>query len=89
MTFPLAQLYSLNRSKPLVQVDDTDEWVQWDTCDLEGLPPERIGTHGGTPSMTDMGKLPKGQYENLPEVFIDTNGTEHRIKDIHSLQGSE
>ena len=88
MKFPLAQLYVMNRSQPLVQVDDTDEWVQWDTCDLEGLPPERIGTHGGTPSMTDMGKLPKGQYENLPEVFIDTNGTEHRIEDIHSLMRS-
>ena len=89
MKFPLAQLYKLNRSKPLVQVDDTDEWLQWDTCDLEGLPPERIGTHGGTPNMTDMGKLPKGQYENLPEVFIDTNGIEHRIEDIHCLRASE
>ena len=89
MKFPLAQLYKLNRSKPLVQVDDTDEWVQWDTCDLEGLPPERIGTHGGNPTMNDMGKLPKGQYENLPEVFIDTNGIEHRIEDIHCLRASE
>jgi len=54
--FPLGQLYRLNRSKPLVQVDDSDEYIQWDTCDLEGLPPEREKG-----SMTDMGKIPKGQ----------------------------
>ena len=41
MKFPLGSLYSNNRSKPLVQVDDTDEYIQWDYCDLEGLPPER------------------------------------------------
>ena len=83
MRFPLIQLYAFNRSKPLVQVDDSDEWVQWDTCDLEGLPPERDGG-----SMTDHGKIPRGQYEDLPEVFIDTNGTEHRIEDIHTMKSS-
>ena len=35
MKFPLSQLYTFNRTKPLVQVDDTGEYVQWDTCDLE------------------------------------------------------
>ena len=84
MKFPLHQLYTLNRSKPLVQVDDTGEWVQWDTCDLEGLPPER--ERG---SMTDHGAIPRGQYENLPETFIDTNGKEHKIEDIHTLQSSK
>ena len=88
MKFPLSSLYSMNRTKPLVQVDDTDEWVQWDTCDLEGLPPERIGTHGGTPNMTDMGKLPKGQYDNLPETFTAMDGKEYKMEDIHTLQGS-
>ena len=83
MRFPLHQLYSLNRSKPLVQVDDTDKWIQWDNCDLEGLPPEREGG-----SMTDHGKIPRGQYENLPEVFTDTNGTEHRVQDIHTIKSS-
>ena len=88
MKFPLGSLYSNNRSKPLVQVDDTDEYIQWDTCDLEGLPPERIGTHGGKPTMTDMGKLPKGQYDNLPEKFTAMNGKEYKIEDIHTLSGS-
>ena len=81
MKFPLGSLYSNNRSKPLVQVDDTDEYIQWDTCDLEGLPPEREKG-----SMTDMGKIPKGQYDNLPEKFTATNGKEYMIEDIHTLR---
>ena len=84
MTFPLSQLYRLNYSKPLVQVGDTDEYIQWDYCDLEGLPPERLPG-----SMTDMGKIPKGQYDNLPEMFTATNGKEYKIEDIHTLKGSK
>ena len=83
MRFPLIQLYAFNRSKPLVQVDDSDEWVQWDTCDLEGLPPERVNV-----SMTNMGKLSQGRYDNLPEMFKDINGTEYRIEDIHTMKSS-
>ena len=83
MRFQLIQLYAFNRSKPLVQVDDSDEWVQWDTCDLEGLPPERVNV-----SMTNMGKLSQGQYDNLPEMFKDINGTEYRIEDIHTMKSS-
>ena len=84
MKFPLGQLYRLNRSKPLVQVDDTDEYIQWDYCDLEGLPPEREKG-----SMTDMGKIPKGQWDNLPEKFIATDGKEYKIEDIHTLMSSK
>jgi|TARA_R100000808_G_C2087005_1_gene108805 hypothetical protein len=73
----------MNRSHPLVQVDDTDEWIQWESCNLDGLPPEREPG-----SMTNHGKIPQGQYDNLPEVFIDTNGTEHRIEDIHTMKSS-
>ena len=83
MRFPLGQLYELNRTKPLVQVDDSDEYIQWDTCDLEGLPPERVNV-----TMTDMGKIPKGQYDNLPEIFTATDGKEYKIEDIHTLSGS-
>ena len=83
MRFPLHQLYSFNRSKPLVQVDDTDKWIQWDNCDLEGLPPEREKG-----SMTDHGKIPSGQWDNLPTKFTDTNGNEHLISNIHSLKSS-
>ena len=73
----------MNRSHPLVQVDDTDEWIQWESCNLDGLPPEREPG-----SMTNHGKIPQGQYDNLPEMFIDTNGTEHRIEDIHTMKSS-
>jgi len=83
LKFPLHQLYTFNKSKPLVQVDDSEEWVQWDTCDLEGLPPERVNV-----SMTNMGKLSQGQYDNLPEMFKDINGTEYRIEDIHTMKSS-
>ena len=83
MRFPLSQLYSMNRSKPIVELEGIDGTLQWDTCDLEGLPPERVNV-----SMTNMGKLPKGQYDNLPEMFTATDGKEYKIEDIHTLSGS-
>ena len=81
MRFPLEQLSRMEYNKPFVQVDDTDDWIQWDSCDLKGLPTERIGK-----TVNDMGKIPKGQWDNLPEKFIATNGKEYNIKDIHSLK---
>ena len=81
MRFPLIQLYVMNRSKPIVGIGD--EEVQWDYCDLEGLPPEREKG-----SMTDHGKIPSGQWDNLPTKFTDTNGNEHLISNIHSLKSS-
>ena len=84
MKFLLLQLNDMNYSKPLVQVDDTDEWIQWDTCDLEGLPTEMEGV-----SMTSHGKIPRGQRDNLPEKFTATNGKEYMIEDIHTLQSSD
>ena len=83
MKFLLLQLYQLNRSKPLVKVGESDEWVQWDTCDLEGLPPERDGG-----SMTDHGKIPRGQYEDLPETFTAMDGKEYLIGRIHMMKSS-
>ena len=83
MNFPLSQLYTLNRSKPIVELYGIDGELQWDTCDLEGLPPERVNV-----SMTNMGKLPKGQCDNLPEMFTATDGKEYKIEDIHTLSGS-
>ena len=73
MRFPLIQLYELNNTKPLVEVSGVEGELQWDYCDLEGLPPERLPG-----SMTDMGKIPKGQYDNLPEMFTATNGKEYK-----------
>ena len=66
-----------------MQVCDKDEWIQWDTCDLEGLPTEMEGV-----SMTSHGKIPKGQRDNLPEVFTSTKGDTYMIEDIHSLRSS-
>jgi len=73
----------MNYSKPFVQLGDVDEWIQWDSCDLEGLPTEMIGV-----SMTSHGKIPKGQWDNLPEKFIAMDGKEYKIEDIHSLRSS-
>ena len=83
MRFPLLQLYQLNRSKPFVKVGDSDEYIQWDTCDLEGLPPEREKG-----SMTDHGKIPKGQYDNLPDKFTGMDGKEYLIGRIHMMKSS-
>jgi hypothetical protein len=85
MRFPSGQLYSMERTKPLVQVDDSDEYIQWDYCDLEGVVPEIVP---GTKTMSHMGKLPKGQWDNLPEKFTATNGKEYNIEDIHTLMPS-
>ena len=84
MKFPLIQLYELNDSKPIVEVYDVEGELQWDYCDLEGLPPLR--ERG---SMTDHGNVPKGQYNDLPETFIDTNGKEHKIENIEAMWSSE
>ena len=83
MRFPLLQLYKLNRSKPLVQVGESDKWVQWNYCDLEGLPPERLPG-----SMTDHGKIPQGQYDNLPDKFTAMDGKEYMIARIQTLKSS-
>ena len=81
MNFPLSQLYTMNRSKPIVELEGIDGELQWDTCDLEGLPPERVGA-----TMTNMGKVSKGQYDNLPETFYATNGGEYIIDNIITLR---
>ena len=77
MKFPLIKLYVLNRSKPTVQIQGIKGKLQWDECDLEGLPPERIEI-----TMTDCGKIPKGQWDNLPKMFKATDGKEYPIEDI-------
>jgi len=83
MKFPVLQLDSMNHRKPFVQLGDMDEWIQWDTCDLEGLPTEMVGV-----SMTSHGKIPKGQWDNLPKKFTAIGGKEYKIEDIHSLKSS-
>ena len=77
MKFPLIQLYDFNRSKPTVQVHGVEDKLQWDECDLTGLPPYRTGV-----TMTNCGKIPKGQWDNLPKMFKATDGKEYSIEDI-------
>ena len=89
MRFALTQLYEMNISQPLVLVGDIEEWIQWDSCDLEGLPPYRVGTRGGEPSIHDMGKPAKGQWDNLPDLFTSIDGDIYKIEDIHSLMPSK
>ena len=86
MNFPLINLYSMNRSKPIVEVLGIDGELQWDYCDLEGLPGEIVP---GTKTMHHMGVIPKGQWDNLPEKFTATNGKEYEIEDIHSVRPSK
>ena len=82
MKFPLEMLYQLNRGKPVVKVEGIDGDLQWDECDLTGLPPERIET-----SFTSKGKPPKGQWDNLPKTFRDMNGCEFFIENITVMRG--
>ena len=86
MNFPLIQLYTLNRTKPVVEVEGIDGTLQWDTCDLEGLPGEIVP---GTKTMHHMGVIPKGQYDNLPKTFYATNGGQYVIANIHTLRSNK
>ena len=83
MKIHLSQLHSTNKSKPIVEVVGVEEQLQWDYCDLEGLPPEVVGK-----TVHDMGTIPKGQWDNLPEKFTATDGKEYKIDDIHTLRPS-
>jgi len=80
MRFPLVQLYAFNRCKPNIVVRGIEGELQWDECDLTGLPPEREGV-----TVTDCGKIPKGQWDNLPKMFRATDGKEYSIEDIVML----
>tara|TARA_R110002012_G_scaffold276213_2_gene463110 strand:- start:1844 stop:2155 length:312 start_codon:yes stop_codon:yes gene_type:complete len=82
MKFPLINLYVLNKDKPIVQVEGIEGLLEWDYCDLKGLPPERVGIKGDMPTMTDKGKPSPNQYENLPKTFFATNKEEYLIEDI-------
>ena len=73
----------MNRTKPVVEVEGIDGNLQWDYCDLKGLPDEIVP---GTKTMTHMGVIPKGQYDNLPKTFYATNGGQYIIENITSLR---
>ena len=73
----------MGRRKPMVEVVGVEGELQWDYCDLEGLPDEIVP---GTKTMTHMGVIPKGQYDNLPKTFYATNGGQYIIANIHTLR---
>ena len=86
MKFPLAQLHTMRRSKPIVKVSGVEGELQWDYCNLEGLPGEIVP---GTKTMHHMGVIPKGQWDNLPETFTAMDGKEYKIDDIHTVRPSK
>jgi len=51
---------------------------------LEGLPTEMEGV-----SMTSHGKIPRGQRDNLPEIFTSTKGDTYSIEAICELKSSK
>ena len=78
MKFALLQLDNFTYTKPFVKVYGNDDWIQWDTCDLEGLPVDRVGI-----------SIPKGQWDNLPETFVSVDGDIYTIEDICELKSSQ
>ena len=87
MRFTLWQLYKLNKSKPIVEVEGIVGKLQWDYFDLECLPPDQ-----NNPTMTavhERGRIPKGQWDNLPTTFFATNGGQYIIENIISLKPSK
>ena len=82
MRFTLSQLYSNNKSKPFIRVVDIDSDLQWNECNLEGMPPKKIGM-----SYHDMGKASIVPHEELPKTFKAKDGNEYLIEDIHTVWG--
>ena len=84
MKITLRQRYLFNESKPMIQIKGSDDWFQWNECDLSDCPPYRLPG-----SMTAHGKFPTYKYEELPTVFKDINGNEHDIEDIIAYRSSK
>ena len=81
MKITLQQRHRFNEAKPTVQVDGSEEKIQWDECDLSDCPPYREKG-----SMTAHGKFPRYNYDELPTTFKDTDGNEHNVDDIISIR---
>ena len=82
MKFTLSQLYSNNKRKPFIRVVDIDGDLQWDKCDLEGMPPKVTGA-----SYHDMGKTSIVPHEELPKTFKAMDGGVYLIDNITILKG--
>ena len=79
MKITLQKRHKFNEAKPIVQIDGSNETIQWDECDLSDSPPYRLKG-----SMTAHGKFPPYKYEELPTTFKDVDGNEHNVDDITS-----
>ena len=80
MKYTLSQLYSNNKTKPFIRVVDIDSDIQWDECNLEGMPDKITGT-----SFHNMGKTSIVPHEELPKTFNAMNGGEYFIENIHTV----
>ena len=80
MRITLQQRHRFNKAKPIVQLDGSDEKIQWDECDLSESPPYRLKG-----SMTAHGKFPPYKYEELPTTFKDADGNVHNVDAIISV----
>jgi len=77
MKITLMRRHLFNDTKPMIQIDMGQNWVQWDECDLSECPPYRLK---GT--LNSHGKFPPYKYEELPTTFKDINGNVYKIDDI-------
>ena len=84
MKFTLSQLYTYNVQKPFIKVVDVDKDLQWNECDLTGMPSKRTGA-----SFHDMGKTSVVPYDELPKTFKTIDGDEYRIENIHMVWGGK
>ena len=84
MKFTLSQLYTNNESKPFVRIMGIDGDLQWDECNLEGMPPQITGM-----SFHNMGKTSIMPHEELPKTFNAINGGEYFIENIHTVWTSK
>ena len=80
MRITLQQRHRFNKAKPIVQLDGSDEKIQWDECELSNSPPYRLKG-----SMTSHGKFPPYKYEELPTTFKDADGNVHNVDAIISV----
>ena len=80
MRITLQQRHRFNKAKPIVQLDGSDEKIQWDECELSNSLPYRLKG-----SMTAHGKFPPYKYEELPTTFKDADGNVHNVDAIISV----
>jgi len=80
MKFTLSQLYGYNETKPFVNLPSGE--IQWDVCDLTGLP-ERV-TGQSYHSMGKTSRVPPGE---LPETFTGMDGSQYAMADIEAIWG--